>query len=125
MPKILVIEDNEVNREALARQLERRGFNVVEAANGQEGVEQARSEKPDVIVMELNMPLLDGWQATQIIREDADIGDTPVIGMTAHAMTGEREKALQSGCTDFRVKPIEFTHLLKLIEDLIKTTNSP
>lgn len=120
MPKILIIEDNEENRDALARRLRRRGYEVVIALDGQQGVELTESEKPDIVLMDMNMPVLDGWQATRIIRTNPDTENLPIVGLTAHALAGDREKALQAGCADYHTKPVDFPQLLKQIEVLIK-----
>lgn len=120
MPRILIIEDNEENRDVLARRLERRGYDVVVAADGLQGVEKARAEKPDAILMDMNMPVLDGWQASQMLRAEADTQDVPIIGLTAHALAGDREKAIQAGCSDYHTKPVDFPRLMVQIEDLIR-----
>src|ERR1700759_134391 len=108
MPKILVVEDNEENRDSLSRRLERRGFAVVTAADGRIGVETAKAELPDLILMDMNMPEVDGWEATRQIKALPDISAVPVIALTAHAMGGDRERAIEAGCTDYNTKPIEF-----------------
>lgn len=120
MPRILIIEDNEENREALARRLQRRGYDIVVAGDGQQGVEMAKSEKPDLVLMDMNMPILDGWRASQMIRTDPDTEQLPIIGLTAHALEGDREKALQAGCSDYHTKPVEFSQLMTQIELLIR-----
>ncbi len=120
MPKILVVEDNEENRDSLSRRLQRRGFEVVMAADGKIGVEMAKAEKPDLILMDMNMPEVDGWEATRQIKADAAITKVPVIALTAHAMTGDRERAIEAGCTDYHTKPIEFTKLLGQIESILQ-----
>jgi two-component system cell cycle response regulator DivK len=121
MPRILVVEDNEENRDALTRRLQRRGFEVVIAVDGVQGVERARSEKPDLILMDMNMPELDGWEATRQIKAVPELAATPVIALTAHAMTGDRERAIGVGCTDYHTKPIEFPRLLEQIEGILQT----
>lgn len=125
MPRILIIEDNEENRQVLARRLQRRGFDVVTAADGQQGVDAARSEKPDLILMDMNMPVLDGWRATEILRGEAETQDLPIIGLTAHALAGDREKALRAGCTEYHTKPVDFPQLMSQIEELIKKGVKP
>jgi two-component system cell cycle response regulator DivK len=120
MPRILIIEDNEENRDALARRLQRRGYDVVMAGDGQQGVEMAKSEKPDLILMDMNMPVLDGWRASQLVRADPETRELPIIGLTAHALAGDREKALQAGCSDYHTKPVDFPRLLAQIEALIR-----
>jgi len=115
MPVILLVEDNELNRDMLSRRLIRREFTVVTAVDGQEGVDQARLLKPDLILMDMSLPVLDGWSATRVLKTDPDTSSIPVIALTAHAMDGEREKCLQAGCDDFDTKPIEFKRLLEII----------
>jgi CheY-like chemotaxis protein len=115
MPKILIVEDNEMNRDMLSRRLERRGFAIVMAVDGQQGVDLARSEKPDLILMDMSLPVMDGWTATQTIKSDADLAKIPVIALTAHAMAGDREKAMAAGCDDYDTKPIELPRLLEKI----------
>lgn len=120
MPRILIIEDNEENRDALARRLQRRGYDVVMAGDGQQGVEMAKSEKPDLVLMDMNMPVLDGWRASELVRADPETRELPIIGLTAHALAGDREKALQAGCSDYHTKPVDFPRLLAQIEALIR-----
>src|SRR4051812_803542 len=105
--KILLVEDNEDNRDMLIRRLERRGFEVVVAVDGANGVAMAISEKPDLILMDMGLPILDGWQATRLIREQSQLQLVPIIGLSANAMTGDREKGLAAGCDDYDVKPVE------------------
>ncbi len=118
MPKILLVEDNELNRNMLERRLTRRGFEVVTAVDGGEGVSKASTESPDLILMDMNLPVLDGWEATRQIK--AADGTIPVIALTAHAMTGDREKALAAGCDDYDTKPVELSRLLEKINALIQ-----
>lgn len=120
MPKILVVEDNEENRDALSRRLERRGFEVLLATDGRQGVEAAKAEKPDLILMDMNMPEMDGWEATRQIKAETALAGVPVIALTAHAMAGDRERALEAGCTDYHTKPIEFPKLLAQIEAVLQ-----
>src|ERR1700712_1841842 len=121
MPRILIVEDNEENRDSLSRRLQRRGFEVRLAADGKIGVEVAKAEKPDLILMDMNMPEVDGWEATkQIKAEGPPLAEVPVIALTAHAMAGDRERALAAGCTDYHTKPIEFPKLLAQIETLLQ-----
>jgi len=115
MPKILIVEDNEMNRDMLSRRLERRGFAIVMAVDGQQGVDMARSERPDLILMDMSLPVMDGWTATQTIKGDAELKGIPVIALTAHAMEGDREKAMAAGCDDYDTKPIELPRLLEKI----------
>ena len=125
MPKILIVEDNEENRDALSRRLQRRGFQVVIATDGKAGVAMARSEKPDLILMDMNMPEVDGWEATKQVKADPETADVPVIGLTAHAMGGDREKALAAGCTDYHTKPVELPKLLEQIEAILVQRATP
>jgi two-component system, cell cycle response regulator DivK len=120
MPKILVVEDNEENRDSLSRRLQRRGYDVVIASDGKQGVALAQSEKPDVILMDLNMPELDGWEATRQIKAASETGAIPVIAMTAHALSGDQETALAAGCDEYHTKPVDFPRLLSQIEAILK-----
>jgi CheY-like chemotaxis protein len=122
MPRILVVEDNEENRDALTRRLQRRGFEVLIAQDGVQGVIRAKAEKPDLVLMDMNMPELDGWEATRQIKAVPELAATPVIALTAHAMTGDRERALEVGCTDYHTKPIEFPKLLEQIEAILQSS---
>ena len=119
MPRILMVEDNEENRDALSRRLQRRGFEVLMAVDGLQGVAMAKAERPDLILMDMNMPELDGWEATRQIKADPATASVPVIGLTAHAMTGDRERAIAAGCTDYHTKPVEFPRLLGQIEAIL------
>ena len=111
--KILIVEDNEMNRDMLSRRLERRGFTVVLAADGGQGVAQARTEAPDLILMDMSLPVMNGWEATRIIRADAATAAIPVIALTAHAVPGDREKAMEAGCNDYDTKPVDLNRLLQ------------
>ena len=108
----MIVEDNEMNRDMLSRRLVRRGFTVVMAVVGGEGVAMARSESPDMVLMDMSLPLMNGWEATQAIRADATIAHLPVIALTAHSMPGDREKAMESGCDDYDTKPVDLPRLL-------------
>jgi two-component system cell cycle response regulator DivK len=119
MPKLLIVEDNEENRDALSRRLQRRGFEVLIAVDGKAGLVTARAEKPDLILMDMNMPELDGWEATRQLKAADETRAIPVIALTAHAMSGDRERALQVGCADYHTKPVEFAKLLAQIEALL------
>ncbi|MGK7921111.1 MAG: response regulator [Trichodesmium sp.] len=125
MVKILLVEDNEMNRDMLSRRLKRKGFEVFIAVDGAEGVKMCTSEAPDIILMDMSLPILDGWQATQKIKADPDTKDIPVIAMTAHAMAGDREKCLAAGCDDYDTKPVEFPRLLEKIKNLIGKDPTP
>lgn len=115
MAKILIVEDNEMNRDMLSRRLEKRGFSVIMAVDGQQGVDMALCEKPDLVLMDMSLPVMDGWAATQAIKSDPATACIPVIALTAHAMAGDREKALAAGCDDYDTKPIELPRLLEKI----------
>jgi two-component system cell cycle response regulator DivK len=123
MPRLLVVEDNEENRDALSRRLQRRGFEVLIAPDGKAGVDMAKAEKPDLILMDMNMPELDGWEATRQIKADEATRLVPVIGLTAHAMPGDRERAIGAGCTDYHTKPVDFPKLLSQIETILQQGN--
>src|ERR687896_223583 len=108
MTRILLVEDNEMNRDMLSRRLERRGYEVIVAVDGEEGVARARAETPDLVLMDMSLPVLDGWEATRQLKAAPETKGIPVIALTAHAMAGDREKALEAGCEDYDTKPIEF-----------------
>ena len=113
MKKVLIVEDNEMNRDMLSRRLERRGFSVVLAADGAEGVAMSKSELPDIVLMDMSLPVMNGWEATRAIKADPATQNTPVIALTAHSMPGDREKAMEAGCDDYDVKPVELPRLLE------------
>lgn len=119
MAKILLVEDNEMNRDMLSRRLIRRGYEVVMAENGEDGVEMAASEAPDLILMDMSLPVIDGWEATKRIKAADATRAIPVIALTAHAMATDREKALEAGCDDYDTKPVELPRLLDKIEKLL------
>jgi two-component system, cell cycle response regulator DivK len=119
MTKVLLVEDNEMNRDMLSRRLLRNGYEVVIAVDGQQGVNMALSERPAVILMDMSLPVIDGWDATRRIKADAATREIPVIGLTAHAMAGDREKAMEAGCDDYDTKPIELARLLGKIAALL------
>ena len=116
MARILLVEDNEMNRDMLSRRLIRKGFDVLLAVDGGEGVAMAKSQQPDLILMDMSLPVLDGWEATRAIRAEASTLAIPIIALTAHAMDGERAKALEAGCNDFDTKPVDLPRLLEKIE---------
>ena len=120
MPRILIVDDNEDNRDVLSRRLRRNGFEVAVATGGQQGIDKATSDKPDLILMDMNMPELDGWEATTSIRESGNT--VPVIALTAHAMEGDRARAIEAGCSEYHTKPVEMVALLALIEELLSDT---
>ena len=119
MPKVLLVEDNEMNRDMLSRRLLKKGYDVVMAVDGEEGVSKAASEAPDIILMDMSLPVMDGWEATRQIKAGAASGRIPIIALTAHAMTDDREKAMAAGCDEFDTKPIELPRLLEKIERLL------
>jgi len=122
MPKILMIEDNEQNRDALSRRLQRHGYDVITAIDGRQGITMAQAEIPDLILMDLNLPDVDGWEATRILKEAPETQAIPIMAMTAHAIAGDEERALQAGCDDYHAKPVEFQRLLTQIEALLTKT---
>jgi two-component system cell cycle response regulator DivK len=119
MSKVLLVEDNEMNRDMLTRRLERKGFEVVIAVDGQAGIDMATSSSPDIILMDLSLPVIDGWEATRRIKADPATQSIPVIALTAHAMAGDEQKALQAGCDDYDTKPIDLKRLLGKIGNLL------
>tara|TARA_B100001971_G_C18125380_1_gene501754 strand:- start:231 stop:626 length:396 start_codon:yes stop_codon:yes gene_type:complete len=119
MAKILLVEDNEMNRDMLSRRLMRKGFEVEMAVDGQEGVDMAKSISPDLILMDLSLPVLDGWSATKVIKNDPETDKIPVIALTAHAMAGDREKAMEAGADEYDTKPVDFKRLLGKINQFI------
>src|SRR2546430_11975796 len=119
MAKILLVEDNEMNRDMLSRGLIKKGYEVVMAVDGEQGVTMARSEKPDLILMDISLPVKDGWTATRELKADPATQAVPIIALTAHAMAGDRQKALEAGCNDYDSKPVELARLLGKIEALL------
>lgn len=119
--KILLVEDNEMNRDMLSRRLQRKGYDVLIATDGAAGIESATTESPDLILMDMSLPVVDGWEATRRLKADENTSRIPVIALTAHAMSGDREKALEAGCDDYDTKPIELPRLLGKIEALLAT----
>lgn len=120
MSKVLLVEDNEMNRDMLSRRLERKGFNVVFALDGQAAVDLAEKERPDLILMDMSLPVMDGWEATRQIKANSELKGIPIIALTAHAMSGDREKALEVGCEEYDTKPVDFPRLIDKINALIK-----
>ena len=116
MPKVLLVEDNEESRDGLSRHLRRKGFEVLLAVDGRQGLDVARAEAPDLILIDMSLPVLDGWEATRQLKADSATRGIPVIALTAHAMAGDRERTLEAGCDDYDTKPIEFPRLLAKIE---------
>ncbi len=119
MARILLVEDNEMNRDMLSRRLERRGYEVIVAVDGEEGVARAKVEAPDIVLMDLSLPGIDGWEATRQIKAAEETRAIPVLALTAHAMAGDREKALEAGCDDFDTKPIDLPRLVDKIDALL------
>lgn len=119
MAKILLVEDNEMNRDMLSRRLQRRGFEVDTAVDGQEGIDKVRAGVPDLVLMDMSLPVVDGWEATRRLKADVQTQAIPVIALTAHAMAGDREKALEAGCDDYDTKPIEMPRLLEKINAML------
>ena len=119
MPKILLVEDNEVNRDMLSRRLAKRGFEIEVAVDGSEGVEKARNGSPDLILMDMGLPVKNGWDAVRELKADEATRAIPVVALTAHAMSGDREKALEAGCDEFETKPVRLPQLIEKIEKLL------
>ena len=119
MAKILLVEDNELNRDMLSRRLARKGHDVAIAVDGREGVAKARDERPEIILMDISLPELDGWEATRLLRADAATASIPVIALTAHAMESDRTRSIEAGCDDYDTKPIELQRLLDKIDALL------
>jgi CheY-like chemotaxis protein len=123
MPKVLIVEDNEMNRDMLSRRLERRGFVVVIAIDGAQGVAMSKTELPDIVLMDMSLPVMNGWEATRAIKADPTTQHMPVIALTAHSMPGDREKAMEAGCNDYDTKPVELPRLLEKMAALgVRTT---
>lgn len=120
MSKILLVEDNEMNRDMLSRRLERKGHQILIALDGEQGVAMAQSEAPDLILMDMSLPVLDGWAATRQLKASATTSSIPIIALTAHAMSGDKEKCIAAGCDDYDTKPIEFPRLLAKIEAFLE-----
>ncbi len=116
MARILLVEDNEMNLDMLSRRLERRGFEILVAVDGAQGVETARQEKPDLILMDMSLPVMDGWEATRRLKADANVKHIPIIALTAHAIAGDRERCLAAGCDEYESKPVKFPRLLEKIQ---------
>ena len=119
MPKILLVEDNEMNRDMLSRRLKRRGYDVVIAVDGAESIKITNAQTPDLILMDMSLPVMDGWEATRNIKADPVTKSIPVIALTAHAMSGDRQKALEAGCDDYDTKPIDLSRLLTKIQTFL------
>lgn len=124
MPRILLVEDNEMNRDMLSRRLERKGYEVAIAVDGGQGVEMAKSSAPDLILMDMSLPVMDGWEATRRIKAEASTSAIPVIALTAHAMAGDEDRAREAGCDDYDTKPIDLPRLLGKIEAILAKKSS-
>jgi two-component system cell cycle response regulator DivK len=124
MPKILLVEDNEMNRDMLSRRLEKKGYRVVVAQDGRQGYLMARSERPDLILMDLSLPVMDGWEVTRLLKSNGSTCHIPIIVLTAHALVSDREKAFEAGCDDYDTKPVEFGRLSDKIENLLVVRES-
>jgi two-component system, cell cycle response regulator DivK len=119
MPTILIVEDNELNRDMLTRRLERRGYEMLSASDGAQGLELARRALPDLILMDMSLPVMDGWEATKHLKSAPETAAIPIVALTAHAMNGDRQRALEAGCDDYDTKPVEFQRLVLKIEALL------
>jgi CheY-like chemotaxis protein len=122
MKKILLVEDNEMNRDMLSRRLARRGYEIVIAVDGEHGISEATRQLPDLVIMDMSLPVMDGWESTRRLKEQPETKAIPVLALTAHAMAGERDRALAAGCNDYDTKPVEFERLLGKIESLLEAT---
>jgi CheY-like chemotaxis protein len=125
MTTILIVEDNEMNRDMLSRRLKRRGYEVLVAVDGEMGIELARTKAPDLILMDMSLPMIDGWEATRRLKADANLQRIPIIALTAHAMATDREKAIEAGCDDYDTKPIDLTRLLAKMVTLLLGDRPP
>ena len=121
MPKVLLVEDNDLNRDMLSRRLQRRGYEILSAADGEQGIALAASEKPDLVLMDISLPGLNGWDATRRLRQNPVTACIPIIALTAHAMSGDREKTIEAGCDEYETKPVELNTLLAKMEALLAT----
>jgi CheY-like chemotaxis protein len=125
MAKILLVEDNELNRDMLSRRLQRRGYDVIVAVDGEQGIKLAQTEAPGLILMDMGLPVVDGWEATRRLKAQPETKSIPILALTAHAMAGDREKAIEAGCDDYDTKPIELSRLLVKIEALLAKAATP
>jgi len=125
MAKILIVEDNEINRDMLFRRLIRKGYELIIAVDGEQGVTMARSEAPDLILMDMSLPLLDGWEATRVLKARSETSSIPIVALTAHAMAGDQQKAMEAGCDDYDTKPIDLQRLLGKMEALLAKPTTP
>ena len=122
MKRILIVEDNEMNRDMLSRRLERKGYEILIAVDGESGIAAARASTPNLVLMDMSLPVMDGWEATRRMKADDVLRNIPIIALTAHAMSNDRQKALEAGCDDYDTKPIELPRLLEKIERLLEVT---
>jgi CheY-like chemotaxis protein len=120
VPRVLLVEDNEMNRDMLSRRLTRRGFEIILAQDGLTAIQMAKAEQPDVILLDMDLPVLDGWEAARRIRKDESVRRIPIVALTAHAMSGDRERALEAGCDDYETKPIDLDSLLGKMNALME-----
>ena len=125
MKKILLVEDNEMNRDMLSRRLARRGYEVVIALDGEQGIAEATRQLPDLIIMDMSLPVMDGWESTRRLKQQSATQSIPVLALTAHAMAGERDRAMAAGCNDYDTKPVDFERLLGKIESLLGPAPAP
>lgn len=125
MAKLLLVEDNELNRDMLSRRLQRRGYDVIVAVDGEQGIKLAQTEAPGLILMDMSLPVVDGWEATRRLKAKPETKSIPILALTAHAMSGDREKAIEAGCDDYDTKPIELSRLLVKIEALLAKAATP
>lgn len=125
MAKLLLVEDNELNRDMLFRRLQRRGYDVIVAVDGEQGIKLAQTEAPGLILMDMSLPVVDGWEATRRLKAKPETKSIPILALTAHAMSGDREKAIEAGCDDYDTKPIELSRLLVKIEALLAKAATP
>jgi CheY-like chemotaxis protein len=125
MPKLLLVEDHEEIWDFLSRRLKRRGFEVILGTDGRQGIDKARSERPDLILLDMNLPVVDGWTAARELKSDPETAPIPIIALTAHAMSGDREKTLRAGCDDYHPKPIDFSRLLSQIDHALQGGDAP
>lgn len=125
MPKILLVEDNEMNRDMLSRRLQRKGYEVLIAVDGKQGVALAKESLPELILMDMSLPEMDGWEATRVLKASPETSLIPILGLSAHAMTGDREKAMSAGCDDYDTKPVDISRLLEKMQALLNHKTSP
>ena len=125
MAKILLVEDHQEIWDFLSRRLRRRGYDVVVAQDGREGLDKARSEAPDLVLLDMNLPIVDGWTVARTLKDESETRDIPIIALTAHAMAGDREKTLAAGCDDYHAKPVDFSQLVNQIESALTARSAP